>query len=193
MNPMGDSGPRPGAPGAQMNPARPCGGRSPCGPGVPAPGDRGASAERKRARRQPGRRGRGLAAGGSAGSVPPAFVLAAAGGARPGAMKGPSVCAPAAPLGFHSAYNLHFIFNRAEVLLEFFPFFQKYICVCVCLQKFLHGEGRDCPGEGKCETRGGLRTRQKCLSSRAGASGGRLGWGGEVPPLLGCPRPCPGV
>lgn len=40
--------------------------------------------------------------GGSAASVPPAFVLAAARGARPGAMKGPSVCAPAAPLGFHS-------------------------------------------------------------------------------------------
>lgn len=44
----------------------------------------------------------GSAAGGSAGSVPPAFVLAAAGGARPAAMKGPSVCARAAPLGFHS-------------------------------------------------------------------------------------------
>ena len=25
--------------------------------------------------------------------------------------------------------------------------------------KFLHGEGRDCPGEGKCETRGGFRAR----------------------------------
>lgn len=40
--------------------------------------------------------------GGSAASVPPAFVLAAAPGARPGAMKGPSVCAPAALLGFRS-------------------------------------------------------------------------------------------
>lgn len=69
-----------------------------------SPGDLGASAERKRAQRQP--RDGGDAAwqrgGGSAASVPPAFVLAAACGARPGAMKGPSVCAPAAPLGFHS-------------------------------------------------------------------------------------------
>lgn len=54
---------------------------------APAPGRRDAAWQR---------------GGGSAASVPPAFVLAAACGARPGAMKGPSVCAPAAPLAFHS-------------------------------------------------------------------------------------------
>lgn len=90
---------RPGshAPPTGALPARLRGSRRP-------PGDLGASAERKRARRQP--RDGGDAAwqrgGGSAASVPPAFVLAAAPGARPGAMKGPSVCAPAALLGFHS-------------------------------------------------------------------------------------------
>ena len=54
--------------------------------------------------------------------------------------------------------------------MEFFPFFQKYMCVCMCVcvcvcvcvcMKFLHGEGQDCPGEGKCETRGGLRARHR--------------------------------
>lgn len=74
------------------------------GPGVPA------ARPAIRARQQSGN-GRGASpggdaawqrGGGSAASVPPAFVLAAACGARPGAMKGPSVCAPAAPLGFHS-------------------------------------------------------------------------------------------
>lgn len=49
------------------------------------------------------------------------------------------------------------------------------------MQKFLHGEGRDCPGEGKCETRGGFRARQKCLSSSAGASLGVAASAGVSP------------
>ena len=92
---MGNSGPHLGAPGAQVKlgqeprpPARPgpASGAPHAAPGSPPPGDFGASAERKRgAAPARERRGRGLAAaGGSAGSVPPAFVLAAARGARPG-------------------------------------------------------------------------------------------------------------
>lgn len=58
----------------------------------------------------------------------------------------------------------------------------------MCLQKALHGEGRDCPGEGKCETRGGFRARQKCLLAKQGPGAGRGAASAEVYP---CQPPSP--
>lgn len=94
----GIPGPHLGSPGAQVRfrpasapPARPgpaSSGALPArGPGIPAAAGRFGRVSRAEtgSGASPGRRGRGLAAaGGPAGSVPPAFVLAAARGARPG-------------------------------------------------------------------------------------------------------------